>query len=319
MMTSEATPTATTPANKTQQAITILQRSVCLVMTCGYVGNYRKVDPNGLDIAKDGESLEKEKKSLTVTKRLVDAEFLRPCEAIISQAKSFVRGRSIAAHRVFGPGTALVPVERVSEVEDGLTTLEADLQVAKKALAARWDEVREKSKERHGKLFVESQFPTAEDVLNDYSIEWSYVSFAAPDRLEDIDSAVHKSAQEKYQAKLASAYEEVVVQLRTTALTIMKDLANRLRPGKENKVKALMPTALRDLQNLMEQLPVLNLTDDDMLADIVTKVGALSQGIDVDTLRKNSTIRTMLLDAAEEAVAELDSIITTGVRTMDLS
>lgn len=308
----------TTPSNKTQQAVTILQRSVCLLLTCGYVGNYRKVDPRGLDIAKDGESLQDEKKALTVTKKLVDSQFLRPCESVIAAAKSYLRGRAISAHRVFGAGTNLVPIESVSEVEERMTQFAADLDKAKAELAGRWDEVREESRKKHGKLFVESQFPTAEDVLNDYSIEWSYVSFAAPDRLETVDSAVFESAKNKYQAKLASAYDEVVVQLRATALTAMKELANRLKPGADGRPKALMPTALRDIQNLMEQLPVLNLTDDDALADIVTKVGAIANGLDVDTLRKAPGIRNMLLSAAEEATSELDALIKSECRSIDL-
>lgn len=309
-----------TPADKTQQAITILQRSFCLYLQLGWLGKWRKVDAKSLQMEKDGEKLESEKKALTVTKRLVDSSYTRKVESIISGAKSDMRRFSINSARVFGPGTFIVPNEKVQEVEDMLNTRLAQMNAAKVELAAQWAEVIEDSKTRLGKLFNAAEFPTADDVLADYDIEWSYVSFSAPDRLETVDSAIFEASKQKYQKRLSAAYEEVLTQVRTMALTTMQELASRLKPGDDGKPKVLRETALRDLQSLVEQLPFLNLTDDSAVAAIVAKVGGMASGLSVDVLRDNKMIRSMLQNAAEEAVARLDELITTGaVRSMDLS
>lgn len=302
--------------SKANAAATILQRSVCLLLQCEKLGNSRKVDLRTVEISKDAVVLDGEKKSLRMSKNLIDRKEMRGCVAVIGSAKDYLRSISTSAHSIFGPGTYLVPSLYVKEAETRLTQYQGDLKKRVDELVSRWDAVVEKRRAELGSMFDETQYATADEVRASFDLDWSYVSFRAPDQLEEIDKALAAAADKKYQAKLADAYDEVVVGLRTAAMTVMSELAKKLQPNKDGEPKALQPTALRDLQEFLGRLPILNITDDDPLVKVCAKVGAIASNLDVDVLRKAPGVRDMLLKAAEEAVGELDQLVSTGRRAI---
>lgn len=308
--------TATIEApKKAARAETILQRSVCLLLRCGHVGNTRQVELSSVEMRKGGDLLGGEKSEVTASKRLFAAGDLRACESVLSGAKQYLRSVTRTnAHRIFGTGTHLIPVAVLTEVEDRLAWYQADLAAAVEKMVAGLPDAIAARKVKLGPLFNAADYPTADEVRDEYSLDWSYVSFAAPERLEEVDRAVYERAQAKYQGQLAAAYDEVVVGLRESALLVMKELAKRLAPNAEGKPKALQPTALRDLQDLLGRLPVLDLTGDDALMQAVAKVGGIAGHLDVDVLRKAPGVRDMLLQAAEAAVEELDGLVALGKR-----
>ena len=297
---------------------TILQRCVCLVLSCGYVGNSRKVELAGVDMSKDGESVNGEKSELGARKKLFSDADLRPCKSAIMAAKMFVRSCSLdGGHRVFGAGAHLVPVLAAGEVDARLTQFQADVRAKAQELVARLPAILDERRERLGKFFNVGDYPTPDGILNAFSIDWSYVSFGAPDQLKDADGAAYQRAVSSWDAKLSAAYDDVVLGLRESALIVMRELAERLKPGEDGKPKVLRPTALRDLQELLGRLPVLNsVGEDGELADTLAKVGAMAAGLDVETLRKAPGIRAMLLETAETATGELGRLVTSGRRAM---
>lgn len=320
--------------SKPSTAATVLQRCVCLVLACESLGNRRNVPLSGIDMKmkkklgvaepedgadENGEKVvdDRAKKSLRLTKTLVDSSELSACRHVISSAKSYLRSVSTSAHRIFGPGTYLVPLLAVPEVERRLAEYQADLTERRAALAIRWTAIIEKRRQELGDFFRVEDFPSIAEVAEAYEIDWSYVNIGAVDQLDTVDRAAYERALAKTQTKLTEAYEEVVMGLRVTAATVVRDLAERLTPDGDGKKKALHPTALRDLNELLERLPILNsVGDDDPLVAALSKVGAVATGVDVEMLRKSDGLRTVLKDAAEKAVAELDSLVLTGRRAI---
>lgn len=313
---SKSTGSGALKTSKVTGAAAILQRSVCLLLQCEKLGNSRKVNVKDVEISKDEQKLEGEKKSLRITKQLVDTKEMRPCRAIISAAKDYLRSIAVPGHDIFGAGTYLVPIGHVKEAEERLSQFQKDLKERVEELVARWEDVVDGQRKKLGPLFDEKQYASADEVRSAFDLDWSYVSFAAPERLLDVDKGVAEAAQKKYEAKLDAAYNEVVVSLRTSALTVMKELASKLSPNKDGDPKALQPTALRDLQEFLGRLPVLNISDDGDLLDICAKVNGIAKNIDVDVIRKAPGVRDMLLEAANEAVKDLDSLLTTGRRAI---
>ena len=195
---------------KTTQAQTILERCVCLVLTCKYMGNIRSVDTRDLAIQHertDGAgqtstiSLADKKKALHVTKMLVDSRELTTCTRVISAAQAYLRSVSLSGHRIFGPGTYLVPSLHVDEVEARLAQFQGDLAKAVTALAGRWETILAKRAEELGPLFNAKEYLTQAEVTRAFDIDWTYTSFAAPERLEEVSRAAAARADAKYQTK----------------------------------------------------------------------------------------------------------------------
>jgi len=307
------------------QAFTILQRSVCLTLSCHYLGNTRHVSLDDLDLMKvDAPGSEAtaqvevatDKEQLHLTKRLVNAKTLRAAMRVIWQAKSFLRSTAIPGHRIFGERSYLVPLALVEDVERRLLNLRAELLVEAQAIADRWAFIVAEQAASLGDLFDATQYPTAEDVIAAFGLDWDWVSFAAPERLETVDSVLYEQAKARHENRMSDAYDEVVLALRSEALGIMNDLVNRLTPGDDGKPKVLRGTALRDLEGYLALLPKRDLTDDAPLRDAVARVRSLADGLGIDALRSDDGLRAQLRDEAGKAATALSELVISGRRAI---
>jgi hypothetical protein len=230
---------------------------------------------------------------------------------VLQGAKNYMRSVATSTHRVFGPGTYLVPITLVTEADARLVQFSDDLETAVSALVAKWASIVESRKVELGAFFDAKEFATESDVRAAYALDWTYVSFSAPEKLEAVDRVIMERANQKFQARCAEAYDEVVVELRSSALRVMSELAERLSPGPDGKAKTLRGTALRDLQSFVELLPKRDITGDDALSDAVARVAAFSQGLDVETLKKAPMVREQLQALAAASAASLAVLVET--------
>lgn len=305
---------------KPTQVAHILERSVCMLLSCGFIGNHRKVELGSVAMTKDGDSVDAEKDELGARKKLFSDADLRPCKSVIQAAKHFIRSVSVdGGSRIFGAGAHLLPLLAVEEADRRLMEFKADLAARADELADRLPDLIEQRRAKLGKFFNIGDYPTADRVREAFSLDWVYVSFGAPDRLQEVDRAAYERAVATHNGKLALAYDDVVLGLREAAMLAVRELVEKLKPGEDGKPKALRSSALRDIQELLQRLPVLNsIGDDGSLTDALSRVGVLASGMDVETLRQAPGVRAMLLEAAEQATARLGELVLDGRRAMNL-
>jgi hypothetical protein len=312
--------TMTIDTSKETQVQNILQNSVCMVLSCGYVGNYRTVDVKSMKMEKDGHTFDNsEKDEVGAHWKLFSRADLLPVERVIFAIQTKITPLSVdGGLRIFGSGAHLIPKLSVSEADKACQEASALLDIKKEELVEKLPAILERRKEKLGPLFKADAYPTADEIRARYTIKWNYVSFGAPDQLMEVDAAIAARAEHDWNTKLSSAYQDVVVGLRESAALVMKELANKLRPNAEGNPKALRPEALNALNDLLQRLPILNsVGQDEHLTDALARIGALAQGIDVETLRKAPAIRAMLLETAEKTAETLDALVTTGRRAMN--
>lgn len=314
------TTTLDIPTDRQTETQSILTRCTCLLFARHGLGNHKKVELRHVEMERRGEKLEKQAvDELGARKRLFAEADLRPPRAIQAAARAYVESRSVdGGSRMFGPGAHLIPIVAVGEVDARLAQFQADLVAPVEALVERLPELIEARRATLGpQLFNVADYPTPERVRDVYRIEWSYVRFGAPDRLQEVSAAAYARSVAQWDAKLADSYQDVVIGLRESAALVLRELVHRLTPGADGKAKALMPTALRDLQDLLARLPVLNsVADDQALPDALARVGALAGGLDVATLKKAPGVRALLLAEAEQAAGSLDQLVLSGRRAM---
>jgi hypothetical protein len=314
--------TAAVVDGKAERVESILKRSVCLVLHCYGLGNHRRVELAGMEMERSGMKLAAATiDQIGASKQLFDLKDLAPCNHIIASVKHKLRAMSVdGGTRLFGPSTYMLPLLSVKAAEQALTESAAELAKEAAKLADRLPEMIEGRRAKLGPLFHEADYPTADEMRAAYRIDYNYVSFGAPERLEEVDGAAYARAVQDWEGRLSSAYDDVIDGLRAAALRVMQDLAARLTPGEDGKAKALRPTALRDLQELLGNLPVLNsVGEDNALAEVLARVGVAVQGVDVDVLKDAPAVRAMLLRTASEAAEQLSAMVSTsGRRAMDL-
>lgn len=291
-----------------QQAATILERSVCLTLSCHFLGNYRRVQTQEVVSVAGGTPDAQRDSELNATKRLVDSKELTAAMRVIGRAKDYLRSRAIPAHRVFGDRTYLLPIGLVGEVIAQLRDLQQQLEVEARLLAERYEAAKERQREKLGPMFRASDYPTPDQVRAAFGLEWHYVSFKAPEMLESIDSAVYEEEQAKVQDRFGRAYEEVELVLRETLRQIVADIARKLAPGDDGKPRTIRGTVLRDLADYVQTFQARDLTDDTELQEVVRGLRSLA-GATPDDLRSDGSLREYALTVARDATDRLDTLV----------
>lgn len=299
-------------------ALTILERAVCLTLSCHYLGNDRKVDVKKLvdaaaPVDADDETTDRQLAvdvdQFSATRKLVPQKTLRPARRKISQAKALLRSRAIATNHVFGERSYLIPNAAVVEVDAALTQLAADIWTEAGKIADAYDGLVDAQAIAQGPMFRRADYPTAAEVRASFAIDWDYVSFAAPDKLDSISHVLAARADAKHKARLASAFDTVVASLRGAALDVVAELDARLDVGDGDRKKTLRGTALRDLQEFIAFLPQRNLGDDDRLTEVMARLDARTRGLDVAVIKDDDALRASLRQAVGEAKAVLAGLV----------
>lgn len=315
-------------------AHTILQRAVCLTLHCHYLGNNRRVALDDLNLTQTQKAeptvtfdettlaldvkVEADKDQLNLTKRLVDARTLRPAMRVLGKAKQYLRSRAIAAHRVFGERTYLVPSLCSVEVDERLTELSGELALEAQKVADGWAEAVATQAAKLGPLFDATQYPTADDVKTSFGLDWSFVSFAAPENLETVSSALFRREQAKTERQFADAYDEVRIVLRETLRTLVSEIAAKLAPKDDGQPRVFRGTILDDLADFLGSFDLRNIADDRELATVVYRLRGLTHGIDAEALRDGAQLREAIRSQMATATAELDALVETGRRGIRL-
>lgn len=308
-------PTAST------QAATILQRSVCVVLTRHYLGNYRKVGTGAVVEAAGGTAAKVDDSQFHSTKKLVPSQALLPVMRALEAAPAYLRGTAIPAHRVFGDRTYLLPIAAVQAAEERLVAIRTELLAQAALLAQRWPslvDMQELALAPLG-LFDRREYPTAADVATAFDLDWNYVSFAAPERLETVGRALFEGAQRKYESRMAEAYDEVRLVLRETLRQVTGEMVKKLTPGADGKPRVFRGTVLDDLAEFLATFDLRNIADDAELDGVVRQLRGLTDGLDVDQLRDLDGLRAVVLAGVKEATDALDALVATGRRGIRFS
>lgn len=301
--------------SRPSNAQTILARSVCLTLRCHYLGNDRKVPVAQLVDAAAG-TVALDEHAFRARKKLVDQKELTSAIRVIDKAKAYLRSRTISAHRVFGERTYLIPLALVEEVDKTLVAFVGELEGEAALLAGRYAAAIEKQRALLGSLFVASEYRDPSDVSAAFGLDWDYISFAAPERLETVDRALFEGAQRRYESRMAEAYDEVRVVLRMTLRETVAGIVEKLTPSPDGKPKRFSSSILDTLADFLQTFRLRDITDDAELGETVRRLRNLTRGVDAEALRDFDAVRHSVQAGARAVLSDLDKLVQTGRRAI---
>lgn len=294
-------------------AATILQRAVCLTLTCSYLGNNRKVPLEKL-VEVSGGTKELEERHFHATMRLIDPKKLTPCSSVIGRAKQFLRSIAIPTPRVFGERSYLVPSACAVAVDARLGEFQSELAYEALKLSEVYTQAIAEQAVALGPMFNATLYATPTEVARAFRMDWNFVSFAAPENLETVDRALFAATQQKYQVRMAEAYDEVKLVLRDTLRQLVADIAFKLSPTADGKPRVFRGTILKDMTDFLATFDLRNIADDAELAGVVRALKGLTTGIDPDGLRDFAVVRDRVRIGMQVATDRLDELVATGRR-----
>jgi hypothetical protein len=194
-------------------------------------------------------------------------------------------------------GVVLIPLTLIERVEEMLASYEAERRTAVEAFKAAYPSIIERSLARLGSVADPNDYPPAEMLPELFS------------------GSLSKKAQARAFAegerKLAVAVEEVQEHLRQTMAGLVTQLKNRLTPDPiTGEAKVLQARTVTNLLDFLDTFAARNVVAGDQeLPTLVTQAKQLLAGAEAPELKKDQSLRQVVLTGLEDIAKQLDGLV----------
>ena len=165
-----------------------------------------------------------------------------------------------------------------------------------------------------GPQWVAEDYPSLEEVKEEFSMEWTFPTMNTDEKLKIISPKLYAAEANKAAEKLSSITDEITVGMRTLMKEYVDKLLTTLSPSSDGKKKKLHASAVVKLQEFLNNFNLRNVTDDDELQAEVTKLKLIMSGVDADKIKESDTLKADLVAAFDSASKNLDNLVETKGR-----
>jgi hypothetical protein len=249
---------------------------------------------------------------LKASKDLVDSP---EYDAIVTRDGEFYRAvmdRVLPSH--FMKGIYRLPLTLLDWFEEFYAAYELERTELVEAFIDVYEERKAEAEEKLGENYDAAEYPSVAQVRASFYLEKDYIVRATPGKLEKINPALYGKQREKLQKAMEDSAQEIQLFVRRTLLELVEHLQERLTPGPDGKKKALHEKRVTDLQEYLELLSSLNVTNDAELEQLGNKLKAVMAGTDRDLLRDNKRVRGEVTKGLASAKRQLDDMVKDGPR-----
>jgi hypothetical protein len=288
---------------------TLADRAVYLVLDWSFLGTWKRVD---IDVT-NGEALSEVRSS----KRLLKSESISSMHKLHYRVRSMLSKYSL--NSLFRQGVYVVPLEYVQAVDGELKSASDDLETIKELLKAEWQDVIEEAHTRLGDLFNPSDYCSAESAASQYTMSYRYVPIATtPEILKYVASDTYKDDLERSQKETEKELQAFRDNLRMALLGIIDNMrATLTKPDGDKRVFG--QRFFKRLDEFLGTFDTKNLSDDGALADVVTQLRQVANGVDVKELKTMKTVQAALDTSLSQIGDAMAEMIQDEGRVIDLS
>lgn len=244
---------------------------------------------------------------LSAAKKLLDTRHpaFKAVTAVRGQAVSYWKGMSVPYPE---PGLRLIRRDAIEPFNQHMLGLRQQLDEAVAALDRAYADLKEAAKQRLGRLYDPTDYPTTLTGL--FALEWDFPSVEPPEYLRRLDPAIYE--QEK--RRIAARFDEAV-QLAEEAFTaefakLVSHLTERLEgQGPDGKPKVFRDSAVGNLGTFFERFRQLNVHSNEQLDQLVEQAKQVVQGVSPGQLRGRAALRQRVAKQLQQVQGSLDELL----------
>lgn len=276
----------------------LAQRTVCVKVRLGRLGNSRKVSNSQVEVDTD-------KSLIRVSKHLLDSKELRTIANFDGEIRRYLYDTCLP----FEAGIHLCPFALLEQTEGKLREFTSGRETLVSAFLEAYPSLCQEAAKRLRSLYNPADYPPADHVAQQFSFTWQYISFGVPDQLREISTKIWHDEREKAAQMMAEAGREIQQVLRTAMAELVKHMSDRLKDGPDGKPLRFKETTVSNLVDFLGTFDFRNVTDDAELKAIVDKARGTLAGVSTDDLRTTAGVRTKVQQGLADLAAELDTMI----------
>lgn len=276
----------------------LAQRTVCVKVRLGRLGNSRKVSNSQVEVDTD-------KSLIRVSKHLLDSKELRTIANFDGEIRRYLYDTCLP----FEAGIHLCPFALLEQTEGKLREFTTGRETLVSAFLEAYPSLCQEAAKRLRSLYNPADYPPADHVAQQFSFTWQYISFGVPDQLREISTKIWHDEREKAAQMMAEAGREIQQVLRTAMAELVKHMRDRLKDGPDGKPLRFKETTVSNLVDFLGTFDFRNVTDDAELKALVDKARETLTGISADDLRTTAGVRAKVQQGMADLAAELDTMI----------
>ncbi len=291
--------------------LSIAEKTACVSITMGSLGNSRKVSTSQIEVDAD-------KSLIRVSKKLIDSKELQAITKHYSETMNRVRAYSVPSF--FRAGIQMVSIPAIETVElnlkkDAITTA----HLVEKFMVVYEDEIA-KAKERLRDLFNPMDYPEPERVRALFVFKWQWVSLATPSQLKQIRASFFQEEQAKAAQQWEAASEQIRLMLRVNLKELVDHLHSVISPEDGGPPKRFQKSSVSKITEFLDKFALKDVTEDKELGQIVGHMKAILNGVDAEAIRKDDTMREYVAGGFKAVKQCLDLLVEdAGTRRIDIS
>ena len=242
---------------------------------------------------------------MTAGKKIIDVrhEAFRKLTSLRSRIVNYWHGLSLP---YVDAGIRLI---RQSDIESFVHVMEgfhADLIEAEGNLNALYEQMRSDARRRLGRLYNPSDYP--DEVRNLFNVEWDFPSVEPPSYLMRLNPELYQQEQERISRRFEEAVHLAEQAFTSEFAKLVSHLTERLSQTDGEK-KIFRDSAITNLVEFFERFKQLNVCSNAQLDDLVNQAKQIVQGVEVQKLRDDTSIRQHVATQLSGVQSVLDGML----------
>lgn len=289
-----STPTAGIKRLLGEEVMTDIFEKGCLCnLDCGVWGARVK-------IPKEKILLDADKNFWSAAMRLVDPKTLKDIEAIRNEARMFLVNNSLTFPI---RGTTFVPKDKIEKIENGLREFAEKFRTAVDAFIKDYTTFREEAREHLGELYDESRYPP--DISRKFGFSWQFYAIGMGNGAKILSPELYAREKQKLEDQLREFSESAVMTLRLKFFEMLDNIVKKLAGAHHIAKESLLVKP----QEFIEDFKALNICDDAEMARMTEKVGAILDGVNIDSIKSDELFARRIATQVAEVEIELAKVI----------
>ena len=281
-----------------ESTLDLAQKTVCVKVHLGLLGNTRKVSNSQVEVDAD-------KQLIRVSKTLLDSEELKAVRSVDGDIRQYLYATCLP----FEAGVHLLPLPLIESVDGKLREFEAQRSALVELFLDAYPTLCEAAAGRLRTLHNPGDYPPIDIVRSKFTFSWQYVSFGVPGQLRELSAKIFDTEREKAARLMSEASAEIQQVLRASLAEMVAHLRDRLTEEPDGKAKRLRESTVQKLRDFLSTFDFRNVTNDRELKEQVEKARALLGGISTDAIRNTDTLRARIREGMAEIATQMDALV----------
>tara|TARA_Y100001937_G_scaffold115967_1_gene167367 strand:+ start:1454 stop:2329 length:876 start_codon:yes stop_codon:yes gene_type:complete len=238
-----------------------------------------------------------------IKKLFKDNQALKDTKKIASKARHVSDSMTLP----YMTGQKLLAVGMYEKHGQALADLKQDFEMARDVFISDIKKDQERQKIKLGSLYNESDYPNVEDIRDKFTFTVQYETIADCQKFDTMGlGKLINDAVEIQNKRIDNAVMDMFKRIEK----YLGNFAERTKNYKPKTEKSRVQNEFRDtlisnLRELVENLPVMNITNNPKINELCDDIKGLIKGLDLETLRGDEDVRKDVSKKADDILAKM--------------